>query len=60
MNASSCGQPGCKADHTVLHIWPTCHETALTASYDKSTGTLTLRCFECNEVAGEFLLGEAN
>ena len=61
LDSLGCQFPDCDdhEDHTVLYLHPRCHDDAGTwASYDKSTGTLTIRCRECEDAIVEILVGD--
>jgi hypothetical protein len=52
-----CGNPACEDNHPILFMTPGCHQKgAVEATYDKSTGVLTIRCYECEKEVGRFLL----
>jgi hypothetical protein len=57
-----CSVPGCDhKDHEELYLHPHCHADAGTwASYDKTTGTLTISCCECERPFVEILVGDRN
>jgi hypothetical protein len=60
LNTAGCDTPNCGHDHTVLYMHQACHMgAALTASYNKTTGLLTLYCAECDDPISDFLLAKA-
>jgi hypothetical protein len=57
LNAAGCDNPNCHSDHSVLFLHSNCHPEAGTwASYDKSTGVLTIECVECQEPVASILV----
>ena len=60
LNSMGCNAPGCDhKDHNVLFLHPQCHVDAGTwSSYDKATGTLTIRCRACERAFVEILIGD--
>jgi hypothetical protein len=60
LNSLGCQSPDCDhKDHKVLYLHPKCHADAGTwASYDKDTGTLTIRCLACEDAFVEILVGD--
>jgi hypothetical protein len=54
LDQQGCGTPNCGHDHTTLHLLPMCHPHGnLKASYNKSTGVLTIICARCSKLVAE-------
>ena len=50
-----CSTPGCKEDHSVLHISPICHRDAASdCYYNKADGVLYVECAECGKPVAAF------
>lgn len=59
LDQAGCGTPNCQHDHTVLFLNSRCHPRGGTeSSYDKRTGTITVKCKICKAFIAEVLVAE--
>lgn len=59
LDQTGCGTPNCQHDHTVLYLHARCHPREGTvSSYDKRTGTITVKCKRCKALVVEVLIAE--
>ena len=57
LNDFGCDVPDCTEDHSVIYLHPSCHPAAGTwASFDKSTGVLTIECKQCQKPFANILV----
>jgi hypothetical protein len=59
LDAMGCGMPNCDHDHTRTFLTPRCHVGGpVEAYYDKSTGLMNFRCYECETFIAAIVVGE--
>jgi hypothetical protein len=61
LDRAVCADPDCKhRDHEELYLHPACHPSAGTrCSYNRTTGTLTIRCRQCQAFVTEIAVATA-